>query len=475
MHDDPLHVPPDPGEYVEVQTTPLPSTSVPQAGRKRPSDESPPSAAKKPIPDPATAHPSVQSIYTHPSLSEAPSKYLETDSGPFIVYVSRAVADPSAGTALRAIKFGQFLFKNKIRSIVNDGVKSVGRNKVSVEFSCAEAASSFLTNPVIEAAEFKAYIPTFNVTRMGMVRGVPVDWHLDEFVESLELPSGCGEVLKARRLNRKQVVDGVVAWIPTQSVVVTFRGQMLPAKVYSYHTSLPVETYIFPTIQCLNCCRFGHIKTQCRSKPRCFKCTQPHTGDSCETTPDNAMCVLCTGKHLATDKSCPEHNRQQAIKKAMSQDNISYSEASSRFPPSRPSYAEMTKQMFAPPTYTPRPSPKTPSQHNTTSPRSYRETITRSPRPRAPVAKGYDRRAHQNIIGTPPSSVNNGSAINNNDQGFTHNTSDNDNLISILTKSLVNIIENFNNQTSPPNAAQILFKIVSLLQNGLSENNAMEL
>lgn len=115
-------------------------------------------------------------------------------------------------------------------------MKNVGRNKISVEFKNAQAANSFIINPTLTLSKYKALIPTFNITRTSLVRGIPCEWFLEDFVESLELPSGCGEVLKARRLNRKLVFDGNVSWVPTQSIVLTFRGQFLPEKIYSFHT-----------------------------------------------------------------------------------------------------------------------------------------------------------------------------------------------------------------------------------------------
>lgn len=158
-------------------------------------------------------------------------------------------------------------------------------------------------------------IPSFNVTRMGLVRNVPVDFSMEEFVDSLELPIHCGIVLKARRLSRKVIEDGKISRIPTQSVALTFRGQTHPDRIYSFHTSLPVELYQFPTIQCLACCRFGHVKAQCRSKPRCFKCTQPHEGSSCDVLEANSTCLLCFGQHFSSSVKCPEFSRQTSIKK----------------------------------------------------------------------------------------------------------------------------------------------------------------
>ncbi|XP_045774690.1 uncharacterized protein LOC123873723 [Maniola jurtina] len=372
---------------------------------------------------------------------------------------------------MRAIKFGQFLHKNKIRSVLNDGVKNVGRNKVSVEFANGQAANEFLENPILTISKHIAYIPTFNITRMGLVRGVPVDWHLDEFIDSVELPVGCGEILKARRLNRKNIIDNVMTWVPTQSIVLTFRGQTLPPRIFSYHTSLPVETYRLPTIQCINCCRFGHIKTQCRSKPRCFKCSQPHSGETCEVLIENATCLLCGGKHMATNKSCPEHSRQQSIKLVMSDENLSYQDASSRFPPVRRSYADMAKEMFTAPAYSPIFNPVRPRPTQAPS-KSYKQTVTRSPRPRPQPAKGYDRQAHQDIIHNFPSSTPNGCALNA-ERDHSYAQPPNDNNIS-LTKSLTNILDKINQNPPPSNVAEIIIKIASVLNNGLPGDTPME-
>ncbi|CAH2097137.1 unnamed protein product [Euphydryas editha] len=164
-----------------------------------------------------------------------------------------------------------------------------------------------------------------------------------ELVESLELPFGYGEVVKARCLNRKSITERTINWVPTQSVVLTFKRQLLSEKNYSYHTSLPVETYKFPAIQCLNCCPYGHIKTQCRSKPRCFECSKPHTGESCDVVEDKASCLHCSGKHFTTNKTCPEFSRQQSIKCIMSLKIISYFDVSSRIPPANRSYAAVAK------------------------------------------------------------------------------------------------------------------------------------
>ncbi|XP_069360040.1 uncharacterized protein [Maniola hyperantus] len=443
------------------------------SSRKRPVDIDEPAAegGKRTVLNPP--HAAVHSVYTHPSFSEGPKGYSRDDKGPFIVHVSKEVSDPSAATSIRALQFGQFLHHNKFSHIIKDGVKSVGRNRVSVEFSTALAANDFLASQILTLAKYKANIPTFNITRMGLVRGVPIDWSMGDFVESLELPIGCGEVLKARRLNRKNTIEDRVEWVPTQSVVVTFRGQTLPSRIFSFYTSLPVESYKFPTIQCLNCCRFGHIKSQCRSKPRCYRCAQPHTGESCDVSKEKATCLHCSGSHFASDKDCPEFSRQESIKLVMSQDNISYIEASARFPPVRRSYAEMTRELFSTPTFSPRPPhPTNSSRPNVTPKKSYRETIIRSPRPRAPLPKGYNKQAHESIINNPSSSLPNGCALGNSQPDFPLSQGK---MLEDLTALLLSIVAPCSELPLPPNVAQNLSRLFNILNNGPNSSTSMEL
>lgn len=147
---------------------------------------------------PTTANRSIQSVFINPSFINGPTKYTDDDKGPFVVHVSREISDPAAGTSFRAIKFGQFLHNHKIPSIINDEVKNIGRNKIEVKFTSAQVANDFLNNPVLHMCKYKAILPTYNVTRMGLVKGIPVDWSVEELFESIELPQGCGEVIKIR-------------------------------------------------------------------------------------------------------------------------------------------------------------------------------------------------------------------------------------------------------------------------------------
>lgn len=78
---------------------------------------------------------------------------------------------------------------------------------------------------------------------------------------------------------------------------------------------------------------------------KCFKCNQPHAGDSCSFL--HLTCLYCCGPHKAMDPSCSELARQKSIKIVMSTENITYSEATLRFRPFRKSFADSARPRTA--------------------------------------------------------------------------------------------------------------------------------
>lgn len=401
------------------------------------------------------------SLYLNPVFTLV-RRYGPSDKGPFLVHISREEAGPASGTTIRPIVFGQFLYEKEIKNIVLDGVKNIGRNRISVEFKSATDANQFLSHPALASSKYLASIPTYNITRVGVVRDIPADWSMEEFVKAVEVPANCGDIIKARRINRKSLLEGVVEWVPTRTVVLTFSGQFLPAHLYCYYNSLKVEPYVFPTIQCKNCCHFGHIKSQCRSKPRCFRCAQPHPGESCDEV---ATCLLCSGNHVATYDKCPEHIRQKNIKMIMSQEAISFKEASSRLPSVRRSYADSSLNNSARAQLSPEGSAPTPQSIQ------HRKTVTTNRSPRSPAAMGgFDRESHQAIISTPQSSLENGCALRERSP-----SPQNDNFIDILISLLLNILLKYDDCSLPTNVAQKLAKLVDIYNNKNDSNNSVEL
>lgn len=455
-------------------------TSTDQGRKRRPRDSFDSSHSKRDHLTPPTA--SIQHSYTLPEYSGTKLQYSEFDSSPFIVHVSREEQDPSAGLSIRLLKFAKSIYQNKVYGILKDGIKSAGRNRIVVEFEDAISANAFLNHPLLAEQKFKAVIPTFNITRMGIIREIPVDWSMEEFLSSVECSIPNCKAIKARRLNRKVITDGKPEWIPTQTVVVTFLGQVLPERVFCCYTSLPVGLYTLPTIQCNNCCRFGHIKTNCRSKPRCFKCSQPHSGETCSVPDSQVTCLFCSGPHSATNSNCPEHMRQKSIKLVMSEENIPYSEASLRFRPVRRTFADSSRELSVStprsrtPSSTPtRPpmSPLTPLRYDAQSPSlSYRKTVRINRPPPPSLGKGYDSDAHASLTNTPKSSQPNGCALINSDSGPSQPP--NFSLIVDLLFSLVKFISD-NNLSIPNHVSKILNQISPIPSCIYGDSSSMEL
>lgn len=416
--------PPDPGGGYGCVTPPNGLSSVPSMDSENIPNKRPRTISPSPNVNVIPTH-NDQYTYAKPEFLDK-RKYSLNDSSPFIVHVSKS----DSSSPIRPMEFGRYLFQKNITSVALGGVKRIGRNRVSVEFKNVEDANNFLESSILTDAGFSASIPSYNVLRMGIVRGVAIDISMEEFALNCTVPSGYGDVVKARRMCRKSTdVNGSVTWVPTQTVVVTFNGQKLPPHTYLYYTSLPVELYKLPVIQCNRCCRFGHVKAICRSDPRCYKCAQPHEGVSCNT--QVVSCLFCSGAHTANNINCPEYIRQKEIKVAMSEQNISYTEASARFPRARRAFTDVVATPSA---------VSSQVRHSTPSPSptvSYRKTVY-IPRRTVPTPQpGYDHHAHQAIIQNPVIESPNGSAFPNN------SLSQNDDFPELLSSLLLNLLSRF--------------------------------
>ncbi|KAI5636969.1 hypothetical protein NE865_10269 [Phthorimaea operculella] len=326
----------------------------------------------------------------HQGRQNSRTEYLRTDVAPYLIHVQRIESSPNDGTILHPITFGNLLRKMNCQNVIPGSVKRIGRNRCAVAFSKYSDANDFLSSSLLEMNKLKAFIPTFHVTRMGLVRGIPIEWDEEEIKDNITTPIGCGNIIKVRRLNYKVNIDGNTSWKPSQSVVVTFDGQVLPKRLFMCYNALPVEVYVYPTIQCFRCCKYGHTKMQCRSKsPKCFKCSKDHLGETCTKEEGSASCVMCGGRHFATDKACPENIRQKEIKHTMAHSCISYLEASKLFPPVSRSFADVVAS---------EPNESINEEKNSPSRISYKKTVFKKPRSPPKTQGGYDRAAHSVLL-----------------------------------------------------------------------------
>lgn len=329
-----------------------------------------------------------------PGATVGRTLYNNNDAGPFVVHIQKEQPTPNTNCLLHPVEFGRFLKFNNFSNVIDGSLKRLGRNRLSIAFSSYTDANIFVNHQSLKSNNYKAFIPSINVTRIGLVRGVPAEWTSEEILANATVPQGCGKILKIRRLKKKVSRNDKIDFINIESVVITFDGQVLPKRIFMCYNSLPVDLYIFPTIQCYNCCRYGHVKSQCRSTPRCYKCGQNHTGDTCSIEEELISCCLCKGLHIATSKKCPEFERQRSIKDSMARSCISYMEASKLHPP--------VSKLFSDVLISSPPSTKGPALekhiplHNKQT--SYKKTIFLKPHTPPRVRQGYDQTAHHSLV-----------------------------------------------------------------------------
>lgn len=263
------------------------------------------------------------------------NKYRLTDIGPYSVFVEHK--DKNIGR-LFPIRIGHFL--QKVPEFRNDimDIKPVGRNRVKVIFKSYNVANTLINHTAITENSLIAYIPQFFTHKKGVVRLVDT-YFTEEYLKDA-IKSNI-EVIEVKRMKRKVIDQNTkdVQYVDRQMIIVTFLGNKIPECIKINMVNFHVEPYVYPVVQCYQCFRFGHTKSQCRSKAKCNNCAQ----DNCLSDPctNEKRCVHCgSNDHMSTSRQCPAYNKQQCIKKIMSTQNLSFKE--SEIIVNNPSYAKIT-------------------------------------------------------------------------------------------------------------------------------------
>ena len=99
---------------------------------------------------------------------------------------------------------------------------------------------------------------------------------------------------------------------PTKIILVIYKGQVAPHHSYLMRVKLDTHPYLQKVKLCTNCFRYNHVKSNCKSKQRCFKYgSNEHLTEECQKFTDetNPVCLnvdLATGpiiRHALQGKS----------------------------------------------------------------------------------------------------------------------------------------------------------------------------
>ncbi|CAG9836296.1 unnamed protein product [Diabrotica balteata] len=363
--------------------------------------------------------------------------YEKTDLGPFHIFIENN--DKNFTVKLNAVKLGEILFT--VHPEIDTYIKkidSIGRNRIRITFKKYASANTLITSKLLIQKNLIAYIPQFQLFKLGVVRDIESDiW--EEYLKDKikEFDHHCKfSVDYVKRIKRKIVTDNKVVFKPTKSVIVSFKCQNLPKYIVINHVLHNVEKYQQKVIICYNCYRYGHMSKQCKSNPRCLKCLESHHSDSCSLSSFNKKYLSCEGEHFTNKwELCPEFDRQKKIKHYMSENSLSFKEMLKLFP--KVTYASITANnssinshqipiMNAPSfSYSSTQLSTSPSLPNQLAypTVSNRYTIIKPPKSKRPISSSQDPIAieHQKIIKLNPMSNRPGGIFNSSSYQSTFN------------------------------------------------------
>lgn len=237
------------------------------------------------------------------------NKYSETDEGPYYVFVESCNANIGR---LHPMALGKLLYRESVpmkKDIID--VRNAGRNRIKVEMRSGSAANSLVDLQLFPENHMEAYIPRFMTTKQGVIKNVDVALTDEEIRQEITCDK---EILNVRRYTKKINNNGSEQIVQQPVCVITFKSQRLPDYVYLYSVRCQVEPYVPPQIQCFICLQFNHRSSQCRGQPKCAKCSGQHLLSQC-TSQNEPCCMFCQGKHLSTDRKCPEHRRLASLRR----------------------------------------------------------------------------------------------------------------------------------------------------------------
>ena len=121
---------------------------------------------------------------------------------------------------------GKLLFARNISGLKR--FDFVGKSLVILTFDTGLTANEFLRHPLLAEQRWQAYIPSFALHTLGVIKHVSIDVTPEDIIRDIRCSA---QVLHVRRLHRN-LADGTKQ--PTETVVVTFNQQVLPPDCFLY-------------------------------------------------------------------------------------------------------------------------------------------------------------------------------------------------------------------------------------------------
>lgn len=222
--------------------------------------------------------------------------------------------------ALDKRKLNDFAVAKKLHAegISFRNIFSKGYSQLLIRFATLTEANSLINNLTLLqnlhcSAQLSAKRP--DVIK-GVIRGVYTEFTETDMLTELE-KSKHFTAVKVKRMTR---IDDQLKRIDTPSVVIDFKGTVLPRSVGMFGVSRTVEVYVTKPTICFNCHIFGHIAKQCKSpSPVCGYCAGKHNTKECKKEESVPLCINCSGAHNPNSLECPvmRHKHEARLQKAL--------------------------------------------------------------------------------------------------------------------------------------------------------------
>lgn len=264
--------------------------------------------------------------------------YLGTDKGPYLVHLTVInTTNDDVIEDIHDVNIGLKLKQLKVIGITE--IKKISRRELKIIFLNKEDANLFLKGRIPNDLKLNAFIPKYNITKTGIIFDIPTHFDEQYLMENLEsdLP-----IIGVFRCQKRKVMLGrkTKEWIPSNTVKVTFRGQMVPDEVIFGYSKRKVKPDVPNVVQCYRCMRFGHILKFCKQHTiTCSHCGTQHELDPNVPCTKPTKCFHChSDSHDALFKECPEYLRNHLIKESMYYNNMTFFEANELFPRTQSHY-----------------------------------------------------------------------------------------------------------------------------------------